>query len=197
MNKVSIEETPYELIKAHIIDPGNSPLSEQRQEQLNRIMTAVKIMDKNPIRKNAFNLLHQKYPHLGKTQLYEDLKLATRLYNTVHEFDWDFYRCWMINDIMDNILTCKKTKTDIGRRIIAMEHANMIRVIGQKPEEAEDPNRSEKHQYYILIQHNHQEVKIELEQLEKLPDATIREINRIIYGGDEISETDAAEMIQS
>ena len=197
MSKISLEETGYEQIKAHILDPAHSPLPEKKQEQLERIMSVVKILDKNPIRKNAFMLHRQKYAHLSKTQIYEDLKLATRLYNTVHEFEWGFWRSWMINDMVDNILTCKQSKTDKDRRIIAMEHANMIKLIGAQPDELTDPKRSEKHQYYILIQNNHQEVKIDLDNLENLPDATLREINRIIYGGDEINEADAEALMQS
>ena len=197
MKKGSLEETDYEQIKGHILDPANSELSLKKQEQLERIMSVVRIMDKNPIRKNVFMLHKQKYEHLGKVQLYEDIRLAQRLYNTVYEFDWDFWRSWIINDTIDNIVNCRKSKSDTGRRIIAMEHANLIKLIGVKPEELENVKREDKVQYYILIQHNHQELKIDLENLDTIPESTMRQINRLIYGGDELTESDAEQLMNS
>ena len=195
--KKSIEDTNYEELKGFILDPVNSSLSEKKQEQLERIMSVVRIMDKNPIRKNVFMLHRQKYEHLGKVQIYEDIKMAQRLYNTVYEFDWGFYRSWMINDIIDNIITCKKAKTDVGRRIIAMEHSNLAKIIGTQPEELENLKREEKVEYYIVIQNNHKEIKINLDNMENIPDSTMKQINQIIYGGDEITETDAEEIMNS
>jgi len=197
MNQLSLEETSYDLIKAHILDPLHSPLSEKKQEQLERVMSVIRVLDKNPIRKNAYMLHQQKYSHLSKVQIYDDIKLAQRLYNTVHEFEWGFWRSWMINDIVDNILTCKKSKSDKDRRIIAMEHANLIKLIGVQPDELVDPRRSEKHKYYILIQNNHKEVKIDLDSIENLPNATLKEINRIICAGDEITDIEAEEIMKS
>ena len=197
MSNRALEETNYEEIKGHILDPANSPLSEKKQEQLERIMSVIRLMDKNPIKHNVYMMHRQKYAYLKKPQLYEDIKLAQRLYNTVYEFDWGFWRSWMINDIVDNIITCRKSKSDIGRRIIAMEHSNLIKIIGTQPENLENLNREEKTQYYILIQNNHQELKIDMDNLESLPDSTMKQINKLIYGGDEISETDAEQLMKT
>lgn len=197
MSKRALEETNYEDIKGHIVDPANSPLSEQKQEQLDRIMSVIRLMDKNPIKHTVFMMHQKKYSHLKKYQVYEDVKMAQRLYNTVYEFDWGFWRSWMINDIVDNIITCRKSKSDIGRRIIAMEHSNLIKIIGTQPENLENLNREEKTQYYILIQNNHQELKIDMDHLENIPETTMKQINKLIYGGDEISETDAEQIMKT
>ena len=197
MSRTALEDTKYELIKAHILDPDNSPLSAEKQYMLERIISAAKVLDKNPIQKQAVAIHQQKYPDLGRTQAYEDLRLAIRLFNTLHTFDYDFCRTWLINDIIRNILTCRNTKTEKDRRIIAMEHANLIKVIGEKPEELPDPKRTEKHQFYILIQNNNQQVKVDLNNLKDLPTAALRELTRAIYGGNEITETDAEEIMKS
>ena len=78
-----------------------------------------------------------------------------------------------------------------------MEHANLIKLIGVQPDELVDPKRSEKHKYYILIQNNNQEVKIDLDSIENLPNATLKEINRIICAGDEITDIEAEEIMKS
>jgi hypothetical protein len=55
----------------------------------------------------------------------------------------------------------------------------------------------EKHQFYIMIQNNNQQVKVDLNNLQDLPPATLQEINKFIYGGSEISESDAEQIMNS
>ncbi len=197
MSRPALEEANYEMIKAHVLDPDNSPLPREKRELLERVISASKVLDKNPIQKQAVAIHQQKYPDVSRTQAYEDLRLAVRLFNTLHTFDYDFWRTWLINDIVQNILICRNTKSEKDRRIIAMEHANLIKVIGEKPDELPDPKRTEKHQFYILIQNNNQQIKVDLNNLKDLPTAALQELSRAIYGGTEITETDAEEIMKS
>ena len=48
-----------------------------------------------------------------------------------------------------------------------MEHANLIKAMGEKPEMETDPKRNEKHQFYILVQVNNRNVKVDLNNLHK------------------------------
>ena len=197
MSRPALEETKFELIKAHVLDPDNSPLSAEKYELLERVISASKVLDKNPIQKQAVAIHQQKYPGISRSQAYEDLRLAVRLFNTLHTFDYDMWRTWLINDIVQNILTCRNTKSEKDRRIIAMEHANLIKVIGEKPEELPDPKRTEKHQFYILIQNNNQHLKVDLNNLKDLPISALQELSRAIYGGTEITEADAEVIMKS
>ena len=197
MSRTALEDTKYELIKGHILDPDNSPLPESQRLLLDRIISASKVLDINPIQKQAVTIHHQKYPDISRSQAYEDLRIAVRLFNTLHTFDYDFWRTWLINDIVQNILTCRNTKSEKDRRIIAIEHANFLKVIGDRPVDLPDPKRTEKHQFYILIQNNNQQVKVDLNNLKDLPTAALQELNRIIYGGDEISEAGAEEIMNT
>ena len=197
MSRPALEETKFELIKAHVLDPDNSPLSAEKYELLERVISASKVLDKNPIQKQAVAIHQQKYPGISRSQAYEDLRLAVRLFNTLHTFDYDMWRTWLINDIVQNILICRNTKSEKDRRIIAMEHANLIKVIGEKPEELPDPKRTEKHQFYILIQNNNQQLKVDLNNLKDLPISALQELSRAIYGGTEITEADAEIIMKS
>ena len=197
MSRPALEETKFELIKAHVLDPDNSPLSAEKYELLERVISASKVLDKNPIQKQAVAIHQQKYPGISRSQAYEDLRLAVRLFNTLHTFDYDMWRTWLINDIVQNILICRNTKSEKDRRIIAMEHANLIKVIGEKPEELPDPKRTEKHQFYILIQNNNQQLKVDLNNLKDLPISALQELSRAIYGGTEITEADAEVIMKS
>lgn len=199
MSRTSLEDTKYELIKAHMLDPDSSPLSEDKQEMLDRILSAAKLLDKNPVQKQAVSLHQKKYPTLCRTQAYEDLRIAVRLFNTLHTFDYDFWRTWLINDIVKNIEDCRKldNNTVKDRSVISAEHANLFKVIGQKPEDLPDPERNEKHQFYILIQNNNQQIKVDINNLQDLPASALKELSRAIYGGNEITDTEAEELIKT
>lgn len=195
MSRTALEDTNYELIKAHVLDPDSSPLPAEKKEILDRVISAAKILDKNPIQKQAVAIHHQKYPAISRAQAYEDLRFAVKLFNTIHTFDYDFWRTWLLNDIVKNIDKCRNSGTDKDRRVISMEHANLIKLIGEKPEDPNDPHRNEKHQYYILIQNDNRQVKVDVNNLKDLPEAALRELNRAIYGGNEITEVDAEEIM--
>jgi len=197
MSKTALEETKYEQIKAYMLDPDSSPLSQERKEMLDRIVSASKILDKNPVQRHAVNVHRQKYPEISQRQAYEDLRMSLRLFNTLHTFDFDFWRNWLLNDIVKNIEICRNASTDKDRKIIAMEHANLIKLIGEKPEDLPDPERNEKHQFYILIQNDNRQLKVDLNSLKDLPTAALQELNRAIYGGNEITDVEAEEIMKS
>ena len=197
MSRIALEDTRYEEIKAHVLDPDSSPLSPEKKEMLERIVSASKILDKNPIQKQAVAIHQQKYPHISRAQAYEDLRFAVRLFNTLHTFDYDLWRNWILSDIVKNIEKCRNAESEKDRRVIAMEHANLIKILGEKPTELPDPKRNEKHQFYILIQNDNRQVKIDINNLKDLPESALRELNRAIYGGNEITEADAEEILNT
>ena len=197
MSRKALEDTRFELIKAHILEPDNSPLNPEQQEILDRVISIAKVLDKNPIQKQAVAIHQVKFPELSRSQAYEDLRLAMRLFNTIHTFDYDFWQTWTINDIVRNIERCRNNATPQAYRVIAMEHANLIKILGERPTELEDPRRTEKHSFYILVQNNNNSVKIDMNNLEKLPAGTLQELNRALFGGKEITEAEAEELFRT
>lgn len=193
----ALTDNKYTLIKAHVLDPEHSPLTPEHQEILDRVISVSHVLDKNPIQKNAIAIHRAKYPHIGKTQAYEDLRLAMKLFNTFHTFDFDFYQTWLINDIIANIDNARKGNSHQDRRVIAMEHANLIKAIGKRPEELPDPTRNEKHQFYFVININNEAVQVDLNNLKKLPAETLNELNKALFGGSEISDVEAEEIMNS
>jgi len=197
MSRKALEDTRFELIKAHILEPDNSPLNPEQQEILDRVISIAKVLDKNPIQKQAVAIHQVKFPELSRSQAYEDLRLSMRLFNTIHTFDYDFWQTWTINDIVRNIERCRNNATPQAYRVIAMEHANLIKILGERPAELEDPRRTEKHSFYILVQNNNTSVKIDMNNLEKLPAGTLQELNRALFGGKEITEAEAEELFRT
>jgi hypothetical protein len=193
----ALTDNKYSLIKAHVLDPENSPLTAEHQEILDRVLSISKILDKNPLQKHAVAIHRAKYPHIGKTQAYEDMRLAIKLFNTFHTFDYDFYQTWMINDIIQNIENARKGNSHQDRRVIAMEHANLIKAIGKRPDEIPDPKRNEKHQFYFVININNEMVQVDLNNLKKLPAETLNALNKALFSGKEITDVEAEEIMNS
>lgn len=193
----ALTDNKYELIKSHILDPDHSQLSQEHQIILDRVISMSKILDKNPVQKNAISLHMAKYPDIGKTSAYEDLRLAVKLFNTLHTFDYDLWQTWLINDIINNIDLARKGNTHQDRRVIAMEHANLIKAIGERPDEKDDPTRNEKHQFYFVMNINNESVKIDLNNIKKLPHETLNELNRALFGGNEITDVEAEDIMNS
>ncbi len=197
MSRIALEDTRYEDIKAYALNPDAAELSAEKKELLDRVISASKILDKNPIQKQAVALHQQKYPDISRRQAYEDLRFAVKMFNTLQTFDFDLWRTWLLNDIVRNIESCRNGKSVKDRAVIAAEHANLLRVIGDKPEDLPDPKRNEKHEFYILIQNDNRQVKVDLNKLKDLPAAALQELNKAIYGGNEITDIDAEEIMKS
>ena len=193
----ALTDLKHDQIKAHILDPDHSPLSQEHQQLLDRVISMSKVLDKNPVQKQAMQLHQAKYPHIGKTQAFEDFRLAVKLFNTLHTFDYDFWQTWLINDIVRNIERARRGDSHQDRRVIAMEHANLLKAIGEKPQIPEDPHRAEKHEFYILVNVNNESLRINMNQLQKLPGETLRELNRVLFSGGEITDVQAQEIMNS
>ncbi|MGE4568038.1 MAG: hypothetical protein AB7C90_02510 [Bacteroidales bacterium] len=201
MPRTPIDEVNYQLIKAHILTPAESPLNPEQQQMFNRILSAARVLDKNPVTKQAVALHMTKYPEIGRSRAYLDISIAKRLFNTIHEFDFDFWQTWLINDIVENIKRARTSSQPHSLRVIAMEHANLIKALGKKPDEVQDPRLTEQHQFYILIQNNNQEIKLDLSKLKDLPEGTlqdaVRELNTLLFSGREIDDSQADKLMKT
>lgn len=171
MRTKALEDHKYEKIKAHVLDPNNSPLEPEHQVQLDRIMSMAKLLDRYPIQKNAVAIHLQKYKDIKLRQAYEDCRMAMRLFNTIHTFDYDFWHQWLINDIIRNMEYCRKLKDDPkALRVLAMEHLNLIRALGERPADKLDPKIYESNTFIIPIQINNQTHTFDLMKFLKLPE---------------------------
>ena len=83
------------------------------------------------------------------------------------------------------------------RKILAMEHANLARILGKRPEQPVDPLRNEKHSFYIMVYIDKKPVKLDLNALHELPVNTIQDLTRALHSHDEIDEQGAVEIMNS
>ena len=144
----------------------------------------------------ASQLLRVQYPNISRSQAYEDLRNARRLFNTLQTFDYDFWHTWMLESIVKNIQACELSGKSSDRKVIAMEHRNLINAIGDRPETEMDPRLVEKHNFYIPIQINNQVLNIDLEGLLTMPLATRKTITDALTS-QEIDDSIAKDIMNS
>jgi len=196
-NKNKLADLNYELIKQHILDPANSPLDPAQQFQLDRLVSVAKVLDKHPLKKHAVALHRAKYPEISLSTAYKDINDAAKTYNTYHNFDWDFWQNWILQNITDAIRKCREAGTFEHLKLIPKLQANLIKAIGEKPSGLEDPTLNESRQFLILIQIGKDNYPIDLDNLDKLPTKSINELNRFLFSGKDIDEDEAREIMNS
>lgn len=169
--KKALEEQSHELILAHILDPENSPLPAECQEQFNRVVSAAQMLDTlHP--SSVLPRLQAKY-NVSINTARKDIRLSQELFKSKHQFDWDYWQQWQIKDLVETIRTCKL----LGKhkeRIAA--HKQLTAVIGEKIVGAEDPKRMEKNVFYIQLNDNNNTVNIDMSKLKGLSQAEVQDV---------------------
>lgn len=198
MSKKALEDEKFELIKSAILDPEGSPLPDYLQEALDRTIQAAKLLDKNPSQRTVVPILRAKYPHISRSQAYEDCRRAIRIFNSVHKFDYDWWHHWLLQDIAEMIAVAKGDeekgiKPDL--KAWAMGHKNLIKALGERPEADIDPKLVEKHPITIAVQINNKTVNIDYNDFIKLPAQAREVITKAL--DQEIDENEAKRIMNS
>jgi hypothetical protein len=188
----ALEDQRYELIKSAIIDPDKCPLPEYLQPILDRTIQASKLLEKNPVLKNAVAILRVKYPGLSRAQAYEDCHRAQRLFNSTHTFNYEFWQFWLLQDIAEMI---QKAKNQGDLKAWAMGHKNLITALGEKPESEINPKLIESNPVIVQIKVHNEIINIDYNKFLKMP----VEARKIITDAfdREITDVEAEEIMNS
>ena len=131
----ALEDQDYETIKSYILEGNESTLPLRQREMLNRWVSASKLLEKNPVTKNAVAILQ-------------------------------LWRNWLLNDIIE---LCQKAKDTGNLKAWAAAQANLIKALGEAPENNIDPRLLEKHQIVIPIQVNNNTYNLDLNKFLNIP----------------------------
>ena len=108
----------------------------------------------------------QSIPASSRTQAYEDCRNAVRMFNSKQTFDYELWRNWLLNDIIE---LCQKAKDTGNLKAWAAAQANLIKALGEAPENNIDPRLLEKHQIVIPIQVNNNTYNLDLNKFLNIP----------------------------
>lgn len=195
MARHALEDQKYELIKAHILSPDDSPLPPGMQEQMNRILSMAGTLDRYPISKHAVAIHLKKYKGLKRTQAYADCDMAKRLFPTIKNNQYDFWQTWLINDISESIRRCKNYHNIKSEKVIASLYHVMIKAIGEKPVREIDPKLVEQHTFVLTVNINGVPTNIDLMSFLGLSPASRKKFTDAIIT--EIDDDDAIKIIDS
>lgn len=162
----ALEDQDYDTIKSYILEGNESALPLRQREMLDRWISASRLLEKNPATKNAVAILQAKYPGLSRTQAYEDCRNAVRMFNSKQTFDYELWRNWLLNDILE---LCQKAKDTGNLKAWAAAQTNLIKALGEAPENNIDPRLLEKHQIVIPIQVNNNTYNLDLNKFLNIP----------------------------
>ena len=188
--KKELAQQNHTTILAHILDPENSPLPMELQEQFNRIKSAALMLDNfHPM--SCVQRMMAKY-NISRTTARRDIDMAQSLFKSNHTFDFDFWQQWQIKDLVDSIRKCK-IRGDEKNRIAA--HKALKLIIGEKVATDEDPRRMEKNVFYIQVNNNGETLNVNLDAIKKLPEEDVKKVIEALY--EPIDDTQAEEIINS
>jgi hypothetical protein len=169
-------------ILAYFQDPVESTLDEKLKFQLQRWITARRLMDKYPGFKFASKIFKLKYPDLSDRQVYYDFANAKRWLNGIDRHEKEWLRRWIINDIF-KLIDAAKALGSKGFDAWIAAQANLIKATGlDKKKEIEiDPEILEAHTFYMIINVSGQKMEVDFDYFESLPSATTKQLSDIIF----------------
>jgi hypothetical protein len=161
-----------------LLEGNEAALPAHQKLMLDRWVAASKLLDKNPVMKNAVAILRLKFPGLSRTQAYEDCRNAIRMFNSKKDFDFDLWHNWLLDDI---IKLCIKARESGDLKSWALAQRNLIAALGEAPAQDIDPKLLEKHPIVIPIQVNNNTYNVDfnkflslsIDQRTKLADALV------------------------
>jgi len=192
MSKKALEDKRFEYIKAHVLDPENSPLSGDDQVLMDRWVTAARILDKYPQKSKAAKYLMLKYKNISQPQAYIDIANSQRLFNAMNKFDYDWWYTWLLNDIACLLNICRNDK-DIKGWVAAQ--ANLIKALGDRPGENYNPRTMEQHNFFLTLNINGENTRFNLSDIYELPEVKRKRLADAMLAPITIDQ--AAEIIES
>jgi hypothetical protein len=195
MARNALEDQKYELIKAHILHPEDSPLPPDQQARLNRILSIARVLDTQPLERNAVAIHLKKYKDIKRTQAYEDCRMAKKLFNTIHNNDYDFWQTWLIEDIWRSIERCKRYKNVKAERVISVLYGNLIKALGEKPVIPLDPRLVEKNTFILTVNLNGIPTNVDLQKFLSLPENIRKKFSDSLIS--DIDDIEAEEIMNS
>ena len=174
----ALEDQDFENIKSYLLEGNEAALPAHQKLMLDRWVAASKLLDKNPVMKNAVAILRLKFPGLSRTQAYEDCRNAIRMFNSKKDFDFDLWRNWLLDDI---IKLCIKARESGDLKSWALSKRNLIAALVEATAQDIDPKLLEKHPIVIPIQVNNNTYNVDfnkflslsIDQRTKLADALV------------------------
>lgn len=188
--------TTFDKIHAwYLFGQDEIKLSQKDQEIRDRWEAAFSLLVNYHSTENAIPVLKTKY-NISRAQAYRDIIYAKKLFGDITQSSKDADRYILYELSMKTFQLAAKQKPP---HIEGMNRAiaNMIKLKGLDRDEpdAVRPEDLESHNYYMIITYNRNPIKIDLNQMDKVPMANKRKFANMLEN--EIEDVDAVEIMKS
>lgn len=173
--RVTIEDLTYDKIQAHVLAPEKNPLTPEQEGILKRVITCAQLFDQYPEDRMLIKLMRSKYEGLSDITLTRDIAYAKRLFVNRNSFNYDFWRIWQMNDVLELLRTAKQ-RNDL--KMWNEAHKTLTKIIGEPPAEGQDLQRMQRNNFYIQINNgNGQEPRyVSIEEARDMPAEKLQEV---------------------
>lgn len=192
--RIPAEQQPYDRIKQWIIDKDNCKLSESDKAMFNRWDEADNLLRTTPRKKVIASILCDKFK-ISQATAYNDIANAQRLFGSMYMLDKNWWRNFVIEDILELI---EKAKKDDNFKVWNAAHNNLIKAIGLDQLDNDlkiDPEIISQHNFFTVINIGGTAYKLDLDTFQNIPIATrnkiVKELDR------EITDIEAEEILKS
>ena len=185
----TIEDQTFESVKAHVLDPKKNPLpTKDMEDMFARIVTCAQMFDTYPEDRMLIKLMRVKYPNLSDVTLNRDIAYAKRLFVFSSNFDYDFWKIWQINDVLQLLRTAKQ-RNDL--KMWNEAHKTLTKIIGEKPAEGQDLTRMQNNKFYIQINNGQQPQFVPIEDARDMSEDKLAQLisqsTQVISSEEELS----------
>lgn len=171
--RTSIEDLNFEVIQAHILDPQKNHLSEEQEGILARVITCAQLFDQYPEDRMLIKLMRAKYKGISDITLTRDIAYAKRLFVHRSKFDYDFWKVWQINDVLELLRTAKQ-RNDL--KMWNEAHKTLLKIIGEPPAEGQDLQRMQHNKFFIQINNGLEPRFVSMDEARDMPDEKLQEV---------------------
>jgi len=188
-----VADSSLDKIKKWVQDPETSRISESDKKIFDRLDFADTQLRRKPRKKEVANLIVAKYG-ITLRQAYNDIWSAQKLFGSVYPINKDWWRNWLIDDILLLIDSSKATK---DLKSWASAQANLIKALAldQKDDPNVDPEILGKHNFYTVININNKTIKLNMQDFQKIPVSYRKKVIDAL--NIPIDESDAVEIMRS
>jgi len=192
-SKKAPEDVVLDNLKEYCLNPDSTKLSPKEKEMFDRWDVADNLLRQYPNRKDAASMMMEKFKGISRASAYRDLYNAQRLFGSMSRYDKNYWRDYLVNDILEVIKICKNQSPADVRNINAA-HSNLIKTLQLDKDDPEiDIDKLEQHNYYLVANIGGQSMKMDLSKMYKLPVDTKAALAGCL--SDEITEDIACEII--
>jgi len=120
-----------------------------------------------------------KYSEISMATAYRDAESAKKMFKNYRTFDFEFWRTWILNNIVEHIRKLQEMDDLNSQKVIAMQYNNIITLLGERPKE-KDPKREEPHNFSIPISLSGEPLKGDPDEWEKIPPINVKKFSRML-----------------